>query len=148
MPRKRPPAIDRSDISTHDHGGGGGARWTAYYKSAGWPVGYGSTKDAAIADLKSKLRARPPEPTEDRLFIGTFPTGISYADRKRERHGDYMKIAFLPFRTLELEWYPDALEKLPQHVKHDIEKHAKRLQARRGESYQVSQSGQTVTLGK
>jgi len=80
-----------------------------------------------------------------RLFIGTYPTGILYADRRRERHGDYLRLAFLPFRTLELEW-----EKvpIPLALREEIARHARSLQARRGEHYEVTTSGQTVLLGK
>lgn len=39
---------------------------------------------------------------DDRLFIGWYPGGIVYADRKRERHGDYAPLAFLAYDTLEL----------------------------------------------
>lgn len=42
-------------------------------------------------------------PTNDRLFIGMYPEGIVYADRGREEHGDYMRVAFLPYSTLKLE---------------------------------------------
>lgn len=82
----------------------------------------------------------------NRLFIGVFPTGISYADRKVEEHGDYKKLAFLPYRTLELEWYVK-----PASVSLDvwatIVNHAAALVARRGEDFQVSTAGQTVRLG-
>lgn len=79
------------------------------------------------------------------LFIGTFPTGISYADKSREKDGDYKRVAFLPFSTLVLEWWPG---KHPQAMRDDIEKHAAKLIARRGQEHQVSTSGQTVMLGK
>ena len=45
----------KGDISTIDNGGGGNARFTAYFKNQGAPVGYGATRAAAIADLKLKL---------------------------------------------------------------------------------------------
>jgi hypothetical protein len=80
----------------------------------------------------------------DRLFIGVFPGGISYADRYREVHGDYKRLAFLSFNTLEL-----SLEKgVPADLAREIITHAKKIQARRGQQYQVSSSGQTVMLGR
>lgn len=79
----------------------------------------------------------------DRLFVGVFPTGISYADRGREKHGDYARCAFLPFGTLELEMEPDC----PRELRAEITRHAKRIQARRGEKFETSASGQYVILG-
>lgn len=83
-------------------------------------------------------------PINERLFIGVMGGGISYADRKREKHGDYMKLATLPFRSLVLEWSGNPM---PAAVRTAIEKHARSIQKRRGEQYPVSSSGQTVTLG-
>ena len=80
-----------------------------------------------------------------RLSIAVFPTGFSYADRGREKHGDYVKLARLPFGTLELEWTG---ESMPPAMRARILDHARKIQGRRGESYVVSQAGQTVTLGK
>lgn len=78
----------------------------------------------------------------DHLFVGVFPAGISYADRSREEHGDYMKVAFLPFDSLELVVYKPKSPLLAL-----IRADAAKIAARRGESYQVSSSGQTVRLG-
>lgn len=80
---------------------------------------------------------------EDRLFVGVFPAGISYADRAREVAGDYRRLAFLPFGTLVLEWEKN----VPAELRKIIEIDARAIQARRGEQFQVSSSGQTVTLG-
>ena len=85
-------------------------------------------------------RARSPS---ERLFVGVFPAGISYADRSREKHGDYARCAFLSFRTLELELESDC----PQALRALIVKDAARIQARRGQQYEVSACGQTVRLG-
>ena len=79
----------------------------------------------------------------DRLFVGVFPTGISYADRSREKHGDYARCAFLPFGSLKLEIEHDC----PAALRALIVKDAAKIQARRGEQYVVSGSGQTVLLG-
>jgi hypothetical protein len=79
----------------------------------------------------------------DRLFIGAYPCGIVYADRARERHGDYARLAFLPYHSLDLKIEPDC----PAELKDRIIADAATLQRRRGERYQVSSSGQTVLLG-
>lgn len=78
----------------------------------------------------------------DRLFIGVFPTGLSYADRRQEENGDYKVVAHLSFADLTLDIYEPASVLLQ-----DVVIHAARVQARRGEKYAISASGQTVTLG-
>jgi hypothetical protein len=78
-----------------------------------------------------------------RIFSGVFPCGIGYADRKVEVHGDYKKLAFLTFSTLELEFYG----RVPEEFKADIIAHAAKIQAQAGQNYQVSTSGQYVQLG-
>lgn len=78
-----------------------------------------------------------------RLFVGIFPAGISYADRGRELHGDYAKLAFLAFATLELR----VCDGCPAELRAEIEAHAATIQARRGEAFEVTASGQTVILG-
>lgn len=83
-------------------------------------------------------------PASDRLFIGMFPTGISYADRQRERNGDYMRVAFLPFSTLELEWSPG---RHPPELRKEVEKHAAAMMRRHGQAFRVDSAGHTVTLG-
>ena len=42
-----------------------------------------------------------------RIFSGVYPTGIVWADRYIEKHGDYKKLAYLNFGTLELEVQKD-----------------------------------------
>lgn len=79
----------------------------------------------------------------DRLFIGIYPMGIVYADREVEVLGDYKRLAFLSYRTLDLELKPDC----PAELRGHIENHAEAIQARRGQQYEVSTSGQTVLLG-
>ena len=79
----------------------------------------------------------------ERLFAGCYPTGIVYADRARERHGDYVRLGFLSFSTLKLEIESDC----PSELREIIVKDAAGIQARKGEQYQVSTAGQTVMLG-
>jgi hypothetical protein len=83
------------------------------------------------------------EENDDRLFRGIFPTGISYADTQTEKHGDYKRLAFLSFATLKLDVEDDCPEVLAVRIK----AHADSIQARKGEQFQISTSGQTITLG-
>lgn len=83
------------------------------------------------------------EQARARLFAGSYPCGIVYADRGRERAGDYARCAFLSYATLELEMESDC----PRPLADLIRKDAAKVQARAGEAYQVSTAGQTVQLG-
>jgi hypothetical protein len=77
------------------------------------------------------------------LFIGSYPCGIVYADRSQEVGGDYKRLAFLPYRELELQFQPDCPEVFREIIRQD----ASEIQAKRGQQYQVSTCGQTVLLG-
>ncbi len=83
-------------------------------------------------------------PLAERIFVGTFPTGISYADRSVEVGDDYKRLAFLPFSTLVLEWYA---KRVSPDVRDYVERDAAKIQSRRGQDHPVSSSGQTVVLG-
>jgi hypothetical protein len=83
--------------------------------------------------------------TSLRLFAGVYPAGIVYADRARERGGDYLKLAFLPFRSLVLEWEGVSM---PDELRAEITRDAERIAERRGQDFQVSTSGQVVRLGQ
>lgn len=78
-----------------------------------------------------------------RLFIAMFPTGIGYADRSREEHGDYKRVAFLSYRTLQFEPEKGANRELIEQAR----QHAVTIQAMRGQEFRVSTCGQTVLLG-
>ena len=82
--------------------------------------------------------------TTERLFIGKFPAGLSYADTQREEHGDYVQVAFMSYVTLKLEIRPNC----PPELINRIRRHAATVQAKRGQEYQVSTCGQTVRLGR
>jgi hypothetical protein len=91
----------------------------------------------------SSYNSTPVQGSLDNLFIGVYPTGIVYADKRVEDHGNYKKVAFLSYRTLELEIsVPDS------DLLDAIVEDAKTIQARKGEHFQVSTSGQTVILGQ
>jgi CO dehydrogenase/acetyl-CoA synthase beta subunit len=72
-----------------------------------------------------------------------YPTGIVYADRFVEEGGDYKRLAFLPYATLQL----DVRKSCPQDLRKQIEEDASKIQARRGERFEVSTAGQSVVLG-
>jgi hypothetical protein len=80
----------------------------------------------------------------DPLFAGVFPCGISYANRHIEVNGDYKRLGFLCFSTLELEVEKDCPPELAERIRRD----AATLQARKGETYSVSACGQTALLGE
>lgn len=80
---------------------------------------------------------------QERIFAGVFPCGISYADKEREKDGDFARLAFLYFASLELRFEKDC----PASLRPEIEADAATIQARRGEHYQTSTTGQTVLLG-
>lgn len=83
------------------------------------------------------------EQARDRLFAGVFPTGISYADKGREEHGDYARLAFLSFDTLDLKFEANC----PAPFRDLITDDAASIQAKRGQDFQVSTAGQTILLG-
>lgn len=69
-------------------------------------------------------------------------TGLAFCDKSREVHGDYKKVAHLFFSDLRLEISDHRSTLLPE-----IEKQAYELRQKRGQPFQVSSAGQTVTLG-
>ena len=83
-----------------------------------------------------------------RLFVGLMPAGIVYADRGREEHGDYKRIAFLSYHNLEFKAakLSDASE-ADRELLRLARGHAETIQAQRGQKLQISTAGQGVTLG-
>lgn len=79
-----------------------------------------------------------------RIFIGCYPEGIVYADRTAEIDGDYARLAFLSYSTLELEFSPAC----PLQLKQEIRDSAARIQAQRDQPFRISSCGQTVVLGR
>lgn len=77
------------------------------------------------------------------LFIGVYPAGLVYADRTRERHGDYVRLAFLSYGSLVLEVEKDC----PPALASEINAHAATIQAKRGQEFRISACNQTVLLG-
>jgi hypothetical protein len=97
---------------------------------------------------RSKATVKQPSVRKDgkpRLFIAPYSEGFVYCDRYREKAGDYLSLAFLSYRRLELEWYKD-IGKVTEELRQEIEAHAASIQARRGEDYQIA-GNVTITLG-
>lgn len=95
-----------------------------------------------VPPLKEDLQGLDPL-GQDRIFAYIAATGVVYTDRRTIVDGDYKRLGFLPFRTLE----PDLEDDCPETLATTIRGRMARIQARRGETYQVSTAGQTVTLG-
>lgn len=81
-------------------------------------------------------------PTE-RLFCGVFPGGLVYADRGREKNGDWANLAFMPFSTLEVKIQADCPKALIPLIQDSV----RGMQARRGEEFPISTCGQSIILG-
>jgi hypothetical protein len=79
----------------------------------------------------------------ERIFSGVYPCGIVYADRQNEKSGDYKRLAFLSYSTLELDLEADCPFELQLIIVND----AKRIQSMKGQPFEISTCGQTVTLG-
>lgn len=78
--------------------------------------------------------------TAARLFIGSYPAGVVFADRARSKGGDYARLAFMPYDTLRLEVKPDCPPELEAMIRDWCNTHMQP-----GASYQVAQY--TITLG-
>lgn len=79
----------------------------------------------------------------EKIFVGVVPTGIAYSDKTREVDGDYAKLAHLRFSDLELNLYPGCSAAMAEFIKAN----AAEIQAKAGEEFRISSSGQTITLG-
>ena len=80
----------------------------------------------------------------ERLFSGIYPCGIVYADRKVEVAGDYKRLGFLSYATLQLDLEADC----PADLREPIIRDAAAIQAREGQRFRVSSSDQFVMLGR
>ena len=81
---------------------------------------------------------------DTRIIVDVFRTGLSYADRGVRVSGDYKRVAFLSFSTLDLTIEQDC----PDHLRAEIQSNAARLQTRRGELYTVPGFDHVVELGR
>ena len=76
-----------------------------------------------------------------RLFIGSYPAGIVYADRTRKKGGDYARAAFLPYDTLKLDIEDDCPADLAERIKEHAAGYKK------GDAYKIATCGPEITLG-
>jgi hypothetical protein len=84
------------------------------------------------------------EARRQRIFCGSYPCGLVFADRTIERDGDYKRLAFLPYDTLEIEFEKDCPGKLAD----EIVAWVKKMNLKKGDEYRISTCGQTITLGQ
>lgn len=75
-----------------------------------------------------------------RLFIGVYPAGIVYADRQTEEHGDYKRLAFLPYHGMRLELASDCPPDLADQIRASAKKYEGQTEL------QTSACGQTARL--
>jgi hypothetical protein len=116
--------------------------WADALKPSEDPVDAAPSVPGDVPPLKEDLQGLDPL-GQDRIFAYIAATGVVYTDRRTIVDGDYKRLGFLPFRTLE----PDLEDDCPETLATTIRGRMARIQARRGETYQVSTAGQTVTLG-
>lgn len=79
----------------------------------------------------------------DRLFCCCMPTGWVWSDREVEEHGDYRRLAYMNYGTLELDLEP----RVPKELERRIMADAFELSQRRGERYAIA-CNITITLGE
>lgn len=79
----------------------------------------------------------------DRLFVGCYPTGWVFADKRREVQNDYARCGYQSYKTLDLKLEPDC----PPDLRVEIEAIAERHRARRGQRYSVA-GNLSVILGE
>jgi hypothetical protein len=84
------------------------------------------------------------EEAKARLFAGIYPGGLVYADTGREKHGDYARLAFLSWATLQLDVEKDC----PAKFREAIEADAAKVQARPGERHAGVFLGERLPLMK
>jgi hypothetical protein len=79
-----------------------------------------------------------------RLFIGIYPTGLSYSDRGVEEHGDYKKLGYLNYASLKLDLNKDCSPEMAVLILDD----AARMQKQAGQLFNISSgTSNQVLLG-
>jgi len=87
---------------------------------------------------------KPIHEKHDRLFCGCYPGGLVWADRDRLVGGDYRRLAFMSYETLELQ-----LEgRVPEALRARIVADAAEIQAKRGQSFQIAGNMSVILGGK
>lgn len=78
----------------------------------------------------------------DPLFAGCYPTGIVYADKRREKNGDYVRVGYISYKTLKLELEP----KCPKDLTDRIRAAHAELMRKRGQPFHIA-GNMTIKLG-
>lgn len=83
----------------------------------------------------------------DALFIGVYPTGLVFSHRGLEKDGDYLRVGFMPYDTLELaeeRWFSELDPEIAALVREEVND----MKAKKGQLYPISSCNQTVLLGE
>jgi hypothetical protein len=81
--------------------------------------------------------------TKEDLFIGNFPTGFVYANMAKEVAGDYQRLAYLNYSTLQLEVEKACPAELLTHIR----AHHEAMLARRHTVYPIAGNASVVLGG-
>jgi len=103
-----------------------------------------AAKKRAQAEERERRRTLRAGPLRQRIFVGTYPEGLVYADIAVQVNGDFRPLAFLSYRTLELAFYDGC----PHYLMPTVVEMAQPIIARAGERFQTSGCGHYVILGE
>jgi len=78
--------------------------------------------------------------TGQRLFVGIQAAGVVYADRQAAEHGDYKRLAFLPYDGMRLEIAADCPPELAEAIRVSAKKYEGQTEI------QTSECGQMTRL--
>lgn len=101
-----------------------------------------SRRATEAAERKAAKAALKTGPLAARLFQGIYSCGIVYADRAVERDGDYRRLAFLPYDTLQIEYEKDC----PELWRPFLEQKAAEMLARAGQRFALA-GNMSIILG-
>jgi hypothetical protein len=85
------------------------------------------------------------------LFVGVMPAALVFAHRDIEKDGDYLRLGFLAYDTLE--WKPEwpcageLGDPLDPAIREAIEQEVASMRAKAGQDFRISSTGQMVRLG-
>jgi hypothetical protein len=77
-----------------------------------------------------------------RVFCGCYPTGLVWSDKHNQKAGDYKRLAYLNYATLQLDVEKDCPEELATWIRES----AAKVQAKRGQAYSIAGNA-SVILG-
>lgn len=123
--------IHRADVDRFEQGDG-----KCLQPVGGW-------ENTFSTELKEKLGISglsPKDLPNIRVFSGMYPCGIVYADRFVEEHGDYKRLAFLPYNGMVLQIEKDCPPELEKYIRNSIKQYEGKTEL------QTSSSGQMTKL--